>query len=107
MAHLERHDAYKYLDFNFRATKNLANGVSFHVAAANKAMPAMQRRCAFLQFSDPAVKCDLLTFWFYQFSATPVKFGPLMNHSALLVKSCTGNFCDSCFGSGKLSQSES
>ena len=60
MAHLERHDAYRYLDFNFRAKKNMANGVSFLVAAAKKAMPAMQRRRAFLQFSNPAVKCDML-----------------------------------------------
>ena len=37
----------------------MAYGVGFLVAAAKKAMHAMQRRCAFLRLTDPAVKCQL------------------------------------------------
>lgn len=56
---VERQSSYKYLGFTFHATKNMAYGVSFLVAAAKKAMHAMQRRCAFLGLSDPANKCKL------------------------------------------------
>ena len=57
--HVDREDSYKYLGFTFHATKSMAYGVGFLVAAAKKAMHAMQRRCAFLRLTDPAVKCQL------------------------------------------------
>lgn len=56
---VERQDSYKYLGFTFHAIKNMAYGVGFLVAAAKKAMHAMQRRCAFLRLTDPAAKCQL------------------------------------------------
>ena len=42
------------------AIKNLSHGVSKLVSAANKAMHAMNRRCAFLHISDPKQRCKLL-----------------------------------------------
>ena len=51
--------SYKYLGFEFHATKNLSHGVSKLVSAANKAMHAMNRRCAFLHISDPKQRCKL------------------------------------------------
>ncbi len=56
---VERVQSYKYLGFEFHATKSLAYGVSKLVSAANKAMHAMNRRCAFLHISDPKQRCDL------------------------------------------------
>ena len=56
----ERVQSYKYLGFEFRATKNLSHGVSKLVVAANEAMHAMNRRCAFLHISDPKQPCKLL-----------------------------------------------
>ena len=57
---MERVQSYKYLGFEFHATKNVAHGVSKLVSAANKAMHAMNRRCAFLHISDPKQRCKLL-----------------------------------------------
>ena len=51
--------SYKYLGFEFHATKNLSHGVFKLVSAANKAMHAMNRRCAFLHISDPKQRCKL------------------------------------------------
>ncbi|KAL3132548.1 hypothetical protein ABBQ32_14236 [Trebouxia sp. C0010 RCD-2024] len=56
---VERVQSYKYLGFEFHATKSLAHGVSKLVSAANKAMHAMNRRCAFLHISDPKQRCNL------------------------------------------------
>ena len=56
---VERVQSYKYLGFEFHATKNLSHGVSKLVSAANKAMHAMNRRCAFLHISDPKQCCKL------------------------------------------------
>ncbi len=49
---VERVESYKYLGFEFHATKNLARGVSQLVSAAKKAMHSMNRRCALLPTSD-------------------------------------------------------
>ena len=46
---VERHDEYRYLGFVFHATKNMAHGVEYLVAAAKKAVHAMRRRCISLQ----------------------------------------------------------
>ena len=51
--------SYKYLGFEFHATKNLSHGVSKLVSAVNRAMHAMNRRCAFLHISDPKQGCKL------------------------------------------------
>ena len=51
--------SYKYLGFELHATKNLSHGVSKLVSAANKAMHAMNHRCAFLHISDPKQRCKL------------------------------------------------
>ena len=56
---VERVQSYKYLGFEFHATKNLSHGVSKLVSAANKAMHAMNRRCAFSHISDPKQRCKL------------------------------------------------
>ena len=56
---VERAQSYKYLGFEFHATKALTHGVSKLVSAANKAMHAMTRRCAFLHISDPKQRCRL------------------------------------------------
>ena len=56
---VERAQSYKYLGFEFHATKALTHGVSKLVSAANKAMHAMNRRCAFLHISDPKQRCRL------------------------------------------------
>ena len=56
---VERVQSYKYLGFEFHATENLSHGVSKLVSAANKAMHAMNRRCAFLHISDPKQRCKL------------------------------------------------
>ena len=56
---VERVQSYKYLGFEFHATKNLSHDVSKLVSAANKAMHAMNRRCAFLHISDPKQRCKL------------------------------------------------
>ena len=56
---VERVQSYKYLGFEFHATKNLSHGVSKLVSAATKAMHAMNRRCAFLHISDPKQRCKL------------------------------------------------
>ena len=54
-----RIQSYKYLGFEFHATKNLSHGISKLVSAANKAMHAMNHRCAFLHISDPKQRCKL------------------------------------------------
>ena len=56
---VERVQSYKYLGFEFLATKKLAHGVSKLVSVANKAMHAMNRRCAFLHLPDPKQRCKL------------------------------------------------
>ncbi len=56
---VERHDEYRYLGFVFHATKNMAHGVEYLVAAAKKAVHAMRRRCISLHLSDPATICKL------------------------------------------------
>ena len=56
---VERVESYKYLGFEFHATKNLAHGVSQLVSAAKKAMHSMNRRCALLPISDPELRCKL------------------------------------------------
>ena len=56
---VERVQSYKYLGFELHATKNLSHGVSKLVSAANKAMHAMNSRCAFLHISDPKQRCKL------------------------------------------------
>ena len=56
---VERHDEYRYLGFVFHATKNMARGVEYLVAAAKKAVFAMRRRCISLHLSDPASICKL------------------------------------------------
>ena len=56
---VDRVQSYKYLGFGFHATKKLAHGVSELVSAANKAMHAMNRRCACLHISDPKQRCKL------------------------------------------------
>ena len=56
---VERVQSYNYLGFEFNATKKLNHGVSKLVSAANKAVLAMNRRCAFLNISDPKQRCKL------------------------------------------------
>ena len=56
---VERVQPYKYLEFKFYATKKLAHGVSKLLFAANKAMHAMNRRCAFVHIFDPKQRCKL------------------------------------------------
>ena len=56
---VEREDSYKYLGLVFHATKNMSVGTSFLVAAATKAMFAMQRRCAEVSIRDPALQHKL------------------------------------------------
>ena len=56
---MERVQSYKYLGFELHATIILSHSVSKLVSAANKAMHAMNRRCAFLHISDPKQRCKL------------------------------------------------
>ena len=56
---VERVEEYRYLGFVFHATRNMAYGAEFLVAAAKKAMHAMRRRCIFLGLSDPRSICKL------------------------------------------------
>ncbi len=56
---VERHDEYRYLGFVFHATKNMAYGIEYLVAAAKTAVHAMQRRRILLHLSDPATICKL------------------------------------------------
>ena len=56
---VERVQSCKYLESGFHATKKLSHGVSKLISAANKAMHAMNRRCAFLHISDPKQRCKL------------------------------------------------
>ena len=59
---LERGDPQQKKKKNFTGfccSKNLPHGVSKLVSAANKAMHAMNRRCAFLHISDPKQRCKL------------------------------------------------
>ncbi len=56
---VERHDEYRYLGFVFHATKNMAYGVEYLVAAAKKAVHGMRRRCISLHLSDAATICKL------------------------------------------------
>ena len=66
---VERRDEYRYLGLVFHATKNMAYGVEYLVAAAKKAVHVMRRRCISLHLSDPAVcsYAGCLTFWCYPF----------------------------------------
>ena len=75
----ERVQSYKYLGFEFRATKNLSHGVSKLVVAANKAMHAMNCRknapfCTFLIQNSPA---SFWTVWYCPFLVTLVRSGLL------------------------------
>ena len=56
---VERVDKYKYLGFNFHATKGLYFGTEALMAVARKALLAMRRRCALLGIRDPALQCKL------------------------------------------------
>ena len=56
---VERIQSYKYLGFEFHATKNLSHGASKLVSAANKAMHVTNCRYAFLHISDPKQRCKL------------------------------------------------
>ena len=56
---VEQVESYKYLGFEFQATKNLAHSVSQLVSSAEKAMHSMNRRCALLPISDPELRCKL------------------------------------------------
>jgi len=56
---VERVESYKYLGFEFHATKNLAHGVLQLVSAAKKAIHSMNRRCALLPNSDPELRSKL------------------------------------------------
>ena len=56
---VDRVEEYRYLGFVFHATRNMAYGADFLVAAAKKAMHAMRRRCMFLGLSDPNSICKL------------------------------------------------
>ncbi len=56
---VERRDEYRYLGFVFHATKNMAHGVEYLVAAAKKAVHAMQRRCISFHLSGPTTNCKL------------------------------------------------
>ena len=56
---VERQDPYRYLGFVFHATKSMAHGLEYLVAAAKKAVHAMRRRCIYLHLSDPATICKL------------------------------------------------
>ena len=56
---VERVKSYKYLGFEFHATKGLAFGVSKLVSAANKALHSMRRTCAAMYITDPAMQCQL------------------------------------------------
>ncbi len=56
---VERMESYKYLGFEFHATKSLAHGVSQPVSSAKKAMHSVNRRCALLPISDPGLRCKL------------------------------------------------
>ena len=48
-----------YLGFVVHASKAMTFGTSFLVAAAKKAMFAMQQRCALLGIRDSAMQCKL------------------------------------------------
>ena len=52
-------DALALQTIVFHATKNMAYGVEYLVAAAKKAVHAMRRRCISLHLSDPATICKL------------------------------------------------
>ena len=114
---VERVQSYKYLGFEFRTTKNLSHGVSKLVSAANKAMHAMNCRCAFLHTSDPKQRCKkspgmmpaqveagdrivgakgttgaFLTAWYCPFLVMLVKSGLLTKRWASQQSNCIGNF---------------
>ena len=59
---VERVESYKYLGFTFRATRDMCFGTGILVAAARKAMFAMQGRCALLGIRDPALQCKVFDF---------------------------------------------
>ena len=56
---VERVESYKYLGFTLHATKDMTFGTKLLVATAQKAVYAMQRRCAFLGIRDPEMQCKL------------------------------------------------
>ena len=57
---VERVQTYRYLGFEVHASKALTHSISKLLAAANKAMHAMNRRCAFLHIYDPEQRCKFL-----------------------------------------------
>lgn len=56
---VDRVEEYGYLGFVFQATRNMAYGADFLVAAAKQAMHAMRQRCVSLGLSVPASICKL------------------------------------------------
>jgi len=58
---VERHEEYRYLGFVFHATKNMAYGVEYLVAAGKRAVHATRRLCISLHVSDRATMCKLFT----------------------------------------------
>ena len=57
---VERGESYKYFIFIFHATKKMSVGTSFLVAAAKKAVFAVQQQCAEVGIKNPALQCKLL-----------------------------------------------
>ena len=85
---VERHDEYRYLGFVFHATKNMAYGVEYLVAAAKKAVHAMRRRCISLHLSDPATRCklfDILVLPILSYSCEVWAVNPKVGAKAELV----------------------
>ena len=85
---IERHDEYRYLGFVFHATKNMAYGVEYLVAAAKKAVHAMRRRCISLHLSDPATICklfDILVLPILSYSCEVWAVNPKVGAKAELV----------------------
>ncbi len=56
---VERVESYRYLGFTFHATGDMSFGTGIWVAAARKALFAMQRQCALLGIRGPALQCKL------------------------------------------------
>ena len=56
---VERVESYKYVVFEFHATKTLAHITSQLVSAAKQALHSMNCRCAPLPISGPALRCKL------------------------------------------------
>ena len=71
----EHVQSYKYLEFEFHTNKALTYGVSKLDSAANKAMHAVDCRCAFLTPSSAAI---FLKAWYYPSLLLLVRFGLLV-----------------------------